>query len=153
MFLGSYKYSIDSKGRISIPAKMRKSLKPEANETFIMTIGTEKCIVVYPLDEWKKLNEKILEKTEEFITLDDRARREMFSNATDDKFDTQARLLLPKHLIAHAELEKEALIIGVMNKIEIWDPKNYDTYRNGGEQTYSEMMENVMSKKEKVKGE
>ena len=55
MFIGSFKYSVDSKGRVSIPAKLRKNLTPEANDTFILTRGTAQCIDVYPMDNWKEL--------------------------------------------------------------------------------------------------
>ncbi|MFP4369781.1 MAG: division/cell wall cluster transcriptional repressor MraZ, partial [Candidatus Kapaibacterium sp.] len=58
-FKGQELFSIDNKGRVNIPAKMRKALSPDANDTFIITRGTDKCIYAYPMDEWKKYEEKL----------------------------------------------------------------------------------------------
>ncbi len=146
MFFGKYKYSIDAKGRISIPAKMRKSVNPSANDTFVMTIGTEKCIAIYPMDEWDKYTKKTLEILDDSTQKDAWVLRKMFSESTTDQFDTQFRLSLPKDLIEYAELEKEAKIIGVMNKIEIWNPEKYEEYIND-ERSYADEVESTMGKK------
>jgi len=151
MFLGSFKYSIDSKGRVSIPAKLRKFVSPEANDGFVMTRGTEKCIEVHPMDEWKLLADEKLEKLNTFNPQEALFLRMFLAEAGEDKLDTQSRLLLPKNLIKHAELEREVVIIGAMKKIEIWNPKNYDSYVSGTDLSFAEVAEKVMSKNNDVK--
>ena len=151
MFNGKYTYSLDAKGRVSIPAKLRRSVKPEANDTFMMTIGTEKCIVVYPMDEWNKYAEKKLAALDDTNQEDAWILRYMIPNTIDDKFDTQSRLLLAKHLIEYAELEKEVLIIGLINKMEIWNPDNYEAYIKSNNTPFSEVLEKSMSKKRNEK--
>ena len=147
MFLGSFKYSIDTKGRISIPAKLRKSVSPEANDTFIMTPGIDKCIELRPMDEWKKFEKKI-KKFDHFDSKQELYLRMLSYEAGEDKLDTQSRLLLPRNLIEHSELDKEVLIIGVREKIEVWNPKNYDAYINNSGLSYPDVAEIVMGNKE-----
>jgi MraZ protein len=65
VFKGQFTYSIDSKSRISIPAKIRKHISPDANDTIVMTKGLSSCIDLYPLDEWQKIEEKLLKKESE----------------------------------------------------------------------------------------
>jgi len=123
MFIGSFTYNIDAKGRIAIPAKLRKSLNPDANETFIMTRGTAQCIDIYPLNKW---NELVASKLENLNTFDPKEAmfvRMFLQEAAEDKLDTQSRLLIPKNLIRHAGIEKEVFILGAIKKIEIWNPK------------------------------
>lgn len=145
MFIGSFTYNLDSKGRIAIPAKLRKSLKPEANETFIMTRGTAKCIDIYPLDQWKELVASKLEKLNTFDPKEAMFVRMFLQQAAEDKMDTQSRLLVPKNLIQYAEIEKEVFILGAVKKIEIWNPQIYDKYIQENEALYSEIASEVMN--------
>jgi len=148
MFYGNYKYSIDSKGRVSIPAKLRREVNPDANDTFVMTIGTETCIEIYPKDEWDILAKKI-KQLNSFNRKAARIKRLMFGNINIDKLDTQSRLLLPKNLIEYAGIEKEVLIIGNDEKIEIWNQKKYDEYLNKeNELFYPDALEDVMGNDE-----
>ncbi len=145
MFIGSFTYNLDSKGRIAIPAKLRKSLKPEANETFIMTRGTAKCIDVYPLDQWNELVASKLEKLNTFDPKEAMFVRMFLQQAAEDKMDTQSRLLVPKNLIQYAGIEKEVFILGAVKKIEIWNPEIYRQYIEENEALYSEIASEVMN--------
>jgi len=100
MFRGHYTYSIDSKGRISIPAKLRRQVVPEANDTFIMTKGTAACIDVYPQDEWKIFEERLL-KLDPFKPEEAKFIRMISQFAVDDKLDSQSRILLPNSLLEY----------------------------------------------------
>ncbi|MFC2103073.1 division/cell wall cluster transcriptional repressor MraZ [Bacteroidota bacterium] len=144
MFRGHFTYSIDSKGRISIPAKLRKHVAPEANDTFIMTKGTGSCIDIYPLDQWQKFEERLLQ-LDPFNPEEAKFIRMISQFATDDTLDSQARILLPNSLVEYAKIEKEVLILGALKKIEVWNPNTYEEYINQGGETYEQIAAKVMS--------
>lgn len=144
MFRGQFTYSIDSKGRISIPAKLRKHVSPEANETFVMTKGTASCVDIYPLDEWQQIEQKLLKLNP--FNPDDAKFIRMFSQfASEDTMDSQARILVPQALIEYAKIEKEVLILGALKKIEVWNPKVYEEYINKSPESYEQIAAKVMS--------
>ncbi len=146
MFRGQFTYSIDSKGRIAIPAKLRKHVAPEANDTFVMTRGLSNCIDLYPLDEWQRIEEKLLQLNS-FQPDDARFIRMFVQFASEDVMDGQARILIPSTLINYAKIEKEVLILGALKKIEVWNPKVYDEYLSQSSQTYEEIAAKVMASK------
>jgi MraZ protein len=126
-FKGQAAYSVDAKGRVAIPAKMRSALTPEAQGTFTLTKGFEKCIYAYPQDEWKH-------KEEEYAALNRNNRnarhlvRMILMWAEEASLDGQGRISLPKALADYAGIGERALIIGSMDHIEIWDPTAFDAY-------------------------
>jgi MraZ protein len=143
MFRGQFTYSIDSKGRISIPAKLRKHVSPEANETFVMTKGTAACIDIYPLDEWQQIEQRLLKLNP--FNPDDAKFIRMFSQfASEDTMDSQSRILIPHSLIEYARIEKEVLILGALKKIEVWNPVVYEDYINQSTETYEQIAAKVM---------
>jgi len=117
---GRYSHNIDAKGRVFVPAKMREIF----GESFVAAVVMEPCVCLYTLDGWNAM----LEKLEELpMTKSRQLLRYLSSNAADVQVDSQGRILLPKHLIEHAKLEKEALIIGAgANRAEIWNPALYE---------------------------
>ncbi len=144
MFRGQFTYSIDSKGRISIPAKLRKHVSPEANETFVMTKGTAACIDIYPLDEWQQIEQRLLKLNP--FNPDDAKFIRMFSQfASEDTMDSQSRILIPHSLIEYARIEKEVLILGALKKIEVWNPAVYEDYINQSTETYEQIAAKVMT--------
>ncbi len=145
MFLGSFKYSIDSKNRISIPARMRKFVNPEANDTFVLTRGTTKCILIYPMDRWKELVASKLDKLNAFDPKESKFLRMFLHEAAEDKFDSQSRLMVPKNLIEYAGIEKEVKIIGVNQFIEVWNPQTYEAYLKQNEEPYEDIAKEVMN--------
>jgi len=144
MFRGQYKYSIDAKGRISIPAKLRRHVSPEAQDTFMMTRGTQTCIDIYPLDQWLVFEEK-LSNLNQFNPDDIRFIRTILQYASEDKLDSQSRILIPQPLIEYAKIEKEVLILGALKKIEVWNPKIFEDYLSQSDKTYEEIAAKVMS--------
>lgn len=146
MFRGQFTYSIDSKGRIAIPAKLRKHVASEANDTFVMTRGLSNCIDLYPLDEWQKLEEKLL-RLNSFQPDEARFIRMFVQYATEDTMDGQSRILIPTPLIDYAKIEKEVLILGALKKIEVWNPKVYDDYLRQSSETYEEIAAKVMAER------
>ena len=144
MFLGSFNYSIDAKGRISIPARLRKFVSPEANDTFVLTRGSAKCINIYPMDYWKELVSSKLDKLNTFDPKDAKFMRLFLQEASEDKFDSQSRLLVPKNLIEFAEIDKDVLILGMNKYIEVWNPKLYENYLKEIEEPYENIAKEVM---------
>ncbi|MGE5352003.1 MAG: division/cell wall cluster transcriptional repressor MraZ [Acidobacteriota bacterium] len=144
MFIGSFTYSIDSKSRVSIPAKLRKYVKPEANDTFVMTRGVEQCIVVYPLDQWKELVDQKLSNLNEFDRKEAMFLRAFLQRASEDTLDSQSRLLIPQNLIEYAGIEKEVFILGAIKKIEIWNPAIYEKYLASQPESFEEIAQEVM---------
>ena len=121
-FTGEYSYSIDAKGRINIPAKFRQSLSKNNDNTFVVTRGLDTCIWVYPIIIWQKI-ETELKNLSALSSINRSFIRNAVRYAAITPYDKQGRILLTPSLIRYAELEKEAIIIGMVNKIEIWNPK------------------------------
>ena len=119
-FIGEYHYSLDSKGRVNIPAKFRQSLSKENENTFIATRGQDPCIWVYPLAEWKKI-ELELRNLSSVSGIHRTFVRQIARSATPSTRDKQGRIMINPSLISYASIGKEALIIGMINKIEIWN--------------------------------
>ncbi len=130
-FVGEYRYSIDSKGRINIPSKFRQALSPDSEDTFVVTRGLDKCVWVYPLEEWERIEDNLRSltflrpKERDFI-------RQIVRWATPSKYDKQGRVVIPAPLLKMAGLNDQAVIIGMLNKIEIWSPdiidEEYDAF-------------------------
>jgi MraZ protein len=125
-FTGEYQYSLDTKGRINIPAKFRQSLSENNQNTFVATRGQDPCIWVYPLTEWKKI-ENELRNLSSVSGIHRTFVRQIARSATPSTCDKQGRIVISPSLISYSSIDKEALIIGMINKIEIWNPKILET--------------------------
>ena len=121
-FTGEYQYSLDSKGRVNIPAKFRQSLSKKNQNTFVATRGQDPCVWIYPLTEWKKIEDE-LRNLSSVSGVHRTFIRQIARSATPSTCDKQGRIMLNPSLISYAQLDKEALIIGMINKIEIWNPE------------------------------
>ncbi len=142
-FKGSYSYSVDSKGRINIPARMRKNISPEANDQFVVTRGFESCLFVYPYDEWVRLEQSI----RKLSPSDPRHRfftRTLLEHATESQLDAQFRITIPKELLQFAKIENEVKILGVLERIEVWNPGVYSEYMAAQNESYESVAAEVM---------
>lgn len=138
MFIGEYQHTIDSKGRLIMPSKFRDNLGAE----FIMTKGLDNCLFVYPREEWNVLEEKL--RTLPLTNRDARAFvRFFFSGATECILDKQGRILIPNNLREHANLAKDAIVIGVASRIEIWSKEEWDSYNNDDSLSYDSIAEKM----------
>lgn len=143
-FKGQDIYSIDAKGRVNIPSKMRKALSPLALDTFAITRGQDECVVAYPLDEWTKYEERF----QDLNQFDSKKRfflRSMLSWTEESVMDSQQRVTISKRLQEYAGITHKVLIIGVGDHIEFWDPTKYDDYIKGYNESYEEIAEQVMT--------
>lgn len=120
-FIGEFSYTIDTKGRLNIPSKFRQSLSKDNKNTFVIARGLDKCIWVYPLIEWKQIEKNLRDLSSLSIT-HRRFIRNTARYATPSTYDKQGRVMLNSSLIEFAGLDKEVLIIGMINKMEIWNP-------------------------------
>lgn len=142
-FKGQEIYSIDAKGRVNIPSKMRKSLVPEANDTFTVTRGTDNCVVAYPLNEWKAYEEKF-SKLNQYDEKNRYFLRRLLMWAEEVALDSQQRIMIPKKLLDFAGIDKKVAIIGVADHIELWNPDEYEKYLNSTDETYESAASKVM---------
>ncbi|MBI0578391.1 MULTISPECIES: division/cell wall cluster transcriptional repressor MraZ [Bacillaceae] len=139
MFMGEYHHSIDNKGRIIVPSKFRDDL----GEMFIITRGLDQCLFGYPLTEWKVIEEKL--KGLPLTKKDARAfTRFFFSGATESELDKQGRINIPAPLLQYAKLEKECVVLGVSNRIEIWSKQIWEDYFVQSEDSFAEIAENMI---------
>ncbi|MCM3739141.1 division/cell wall cluster transcriptional repressor MraZ [Oceanobacillus luteolus] len=139
MFMGEYKHNVDTKGRMIVPAKFREEL----GETFVVTRGLDKCLFAYPMNEWKVIEEKL--KQLPLTKKDARAfTRFFFSGAVECEVDKQGRINIPANLRTYAELEKECVVIGVSERVEIWANEKWEDYVEESEESFSEIAENLL---------
>lgn len=138
MFIGEYQHTVDSKGRLIMPSKFRDNLGVD----FIMTKGLDNCLFVYPKEEWNILEEKLRKLP--LTNKDARAFvRFFFSGATECILDKQGRVLIPNNLREHAKLVKDAVIIGVASRIEIWSKEEWDKYNDDDSLSYDSIAEKM----------
>ena len=139
MFIGEFHHSIDNKGRIIIPSKLRYDL----GENFIVTRGLDGCLFVYPNNEWNK----IINKYKELPDTKDRRHfmRIFLSGATVCEFDKQGRINIPSPLINFAGLEKDCIIVGVDERLEIWSKSRWDEFINDNEENLSDIADNLFT--------
>lgn len=139
MFMGEYQHTIDDKGRLIMPAKFREDL----GEKFVITKGLDGSLFVYPMEEWKVLEEKL--RNLPFTKADARAfARFFFSGATECELDKQGRILLTANLREHAQLQKDVFIIGVSSRLEIWSKEVWEEYNNKTKESYEELAEKMV---------
>ncbi|WP_159883932.1 division/cell wall cluster transcriptional repressor MraZ [Paenibacillus puerhi] len=139
MFMGEYQHTIDEKGRMIIPAKFREAL----GASFIATRGLDQCLFVYPMQEWSVLEQKL--KALPLMKSDARAfTRFFFSGATECELDKQGRVNLPNMLVDHAKLEKDCVVIGVSNRVEIWSKAIWESYFQQSEESFAEIAEKLV---------
>lgn len=138
MLMGEYHHNIDDKGRLIIPSKFRNELGNE----YIITKGLDKCLFVYSVDEWNKLVKDL--NTLKFTKKNVRAFERFFvGGASLNEFDKQGRISITSPLIHYANINKECVIIGVNERLEIWDKDEFDTFIKNNENTLEEIAEDL----------
>ncbi|GFR53660.1 MraZ protein [Bacillus velezensis] len=139
MFMGEYRHTVDAKGRMIVPAKFRDGL----GEQFVLTRGLDQCLFGYPMNEWKLIEEKL--KALPLTKKDARAfTRFFFSGATECELDKQGRVNIASSLLNYAKLEKECVVIGVSNRIELWSKVIWEQYTEEQEDSFAEIAENMI---------
>ncbi len=140
MFMGEYHHTIDEKGRIIIPSKFREDL----GEKFIITRGIENCLFVYSLSSWEKITNKL--ETLPFTKKDARQFVRFFlSGATTAEFDKQGRVNVTSPLVSYANLQKDCVVIGTGDRLEIWSEENWNAFFESASSNMSDIAENLFN--------
>ncbi len=138
MFIGEYKHTIDDKGRLAIPVKFRGDLARGA----VVTRGLDASLFLFPKEEWDKLAEKLAglplgqSNSRAFARL-------MLAGAMDVEMDKQGRLVLPEYLRTYAGIAKSAVVVGVYNRLELWDVETWEAYKKRTESDVSDIAEQL----------
>ena len=120
LFKGEHHYSLDDKGRVVLPPKFRRAL----GATVVVTRGLDECVFVYSPQEWSKFESKLRSLSinkRDFV-------RFMLASAEDVDVDRQGRMMIPAHLRAYAKIDRDAVVVGVINRLEIWGRENWLKY-------------------------
>lgn len=138
VFIGEYQHSIDSKGRMAVPAKFRAKLAKGA----VVTRGLDRSLFLYPGDEWQRLAERLAQlpisqaNTRAFARL-------MLAGAMDVEIDSQGRVLVPEYLRNYASLKKQVILAGLYNRIEVWDHAAWQKYKLATERRSTDIAEQL----------
>jgi MraZ protein len=144
MFYGEYKHGIDRKGRLILPAKFRDICKEYQIERFVITRGLDKCIFMFTEDEWRIQEQKF--KSMSFTKQETRSfNRMFFSGAVDTAPDKQGRFIIPQYLKDYANIKRETILIGVSNRIEIWDKKSWQEFYENSSGSFEQIAENMLN--------
>lgn len=138
MFIGEYTHSVDTKGRVAVPAKFRTLLKKGA----VVTRGLDNCLFVYSMSEWQKLADKLAQ----LPLSQSRSRafsRLMLAGAMDVSLDKQGRIILPEYLRQFANMKKKVVIAGLYNRLEIWDEAAWAKYKKATEKDSNKIAEEL----------
>jgi|SRR3989338_5596833 len=139
MFIGEYKYNLDTKNRLALPSKFRKLFSQGA----VITKGLDSCLFIYTAKEWSKLVEKLAQlpisqaKSRAFSRL-------MLAGAMDVNLDGQGRIILPDYLKDFANLNKKVVVAGLYNRLEVWDEKLWSQYQRTSEKDSNEIAEGLV---------
>ena len=144
-FLGEHEVRLDGKGRFKLPAALKRQLEPAIKGRFVVNRGFEKCLVLYPYNEWEKIGKRLSQlntfkkANRDFVRYFRRGAREVVLDNID-------RLLIPKELHEHAGINKDLILAPQNNTIEIWDKKKYMEYVNRSSDEFADMAEEVLGK-------
>ena len=142
MFYGEYTHSLDSKGRLILPARFRDSAKENAIDKFFVTRGLERCVFMFSEIEWRGIEQKL--KTLSFTKESSRMfNRMFFSGAVDVVPDKQGRFIIPQYLKDFAGIKEESVVIGVSNRIEIWDKTVWQEFYTRSAKTFEQTAETL----------
>ncbi len=138
MFIGEYAHNLDDKGRLAVPKKFRKALEKGA----VVTRGLDNCLFLYTRTEWEKLADKLANLP--FAQANTRAfTRLMLAGAMDVQIDKQGRIAIPEYLRQFAKIQKETVVAGLYNRLELWDKDAWQRYKSKTEKESSDIAEQM----------
>ncbi|NUW31243.1 division/cell wall cluster transcriptional repressor MraZ [Nonomuraea sp. SMC257] len=139
MFLGTHQPRLDDKGRLFLPAKYREELA----EGLVITKGQERCLYVFPVEEFQRITEALSTAPVTAKAVRDYS-RVFFASASDETPDKQGRITIPQSLRQYAGLQRDCAVIGANTRLEIWDAQAWDTYLMAQEQAFADLSEEVL---------
>jgi len=139
--IGRFPKTVDSKGRLNIPAEIRRELP--GTVSFVLVPGLDKCIFGFPEEEWEVIDRRLQNLS--FSKTNDRLfQRFIYGEAVRARCDDQGRISVPPELMKHAGITEKAVVLGVSRRIEIWNPETYSGYLESQLVSYEKLMEEVM---------
>ena len=143
MFYGEYEHSLDNKDRVIIPAKFREVFKEHYVEKFFITRGLDRCLFLFTEEDWRVQENKF--KALSFTKGEARTfNRLFFSGASEAACDKQGRILIPQYLKNYAEITESVMIVGVSNRVEIWDKKRWQSYSKQNIESFEALAEKLL---------
>ena len=142
-FIGEFDCKLDAKGRLMVPSGLRKQLDPAAKESFVVNRGFEKCLVLYPKNDWDRISAEVnqlnqyVKKNRDFI-------RYFYRGATELVLDVTGRLLFPKRLLEYGSIDKEVVLFAYSDRIEVWDKDTYEALLTDEPEDFANLAEEVM---------
>lgn len=144
MFYGEYIHTVDRKGRLILPSKFREVSKENSVERFFITRGLEKCLFMFAEEEWRVQEQRF--KTMSFTKLESRSfNRLFFSGAIDVSPDRQGRFIVPQYLKDYASIKRDVVIIGVSNRIEVWNNSSWQEFYKNSQNSFEQIAENILN--------
>ena len=143
MFYGEHDHTIDRKGRLIIPSRFRQVLKDHYGDRCVATRGLDRCLFLFPEDEWRTQESKFraLSFTKQEAR---RFNRFYFSGAVELNFDRQGRVLIPQYLKEYAGIKRDVVLVGVSNRIEIWDKEEWKKFYEQFKESYEQVAEKLL---------
>lgn len=142
MWYGEYTHTLDNKDRFILPAKFREKVKALEKKKFYMTRGLEGCLFIFSESVWETLENKL--KSVSFTKQEGRSfNRLYFSGAKEMEIDAQGRISIPAYLKEFAQIKREIVIVGVADRIEIWDKQRWNDFYQSNKQRFEETAENL----------
>jgi len=138
MFFGEHVYKLDDKGRVPLPPKFRRDMR----DSVVLTKGSEKCIRVYPLAEWKRLADELASKAVTSAS-QRKLNRAIFGTAYSAAFDKQGRMALPLPLRLHAEIGESVVVVGVNQSVELWNEDLWKAEKAAAEEQAEKILEDM----------
>ena len=143
MFYGEHEHTIDRKGRLIIPSHFREVMKEHFVERFVVTRGLDKCLFLFPEDEWKAQENRF--RALSFTKQEARHfNRFYFSGAVELTADRQGRVLIPQYLKEFAGIKRDVMLVGISNRIEIWDKDQWKSFYDQFKKSYEEIAEKLL---------
>lgn len=142
-FIGEFDCKLDPKGRLMVPAGLRKQLDPAANETFVINRGFESCLVLYPKNDWDRISAEI-NQLNQYVRKNREFTRYFYRGATELVLDATGRILLPRGLKGYASIEKTVVLFAYSDRIEVWDKKTYEGLLTDEPEDFARLAEEVM---------
>ena len=138
MFLGTHTPKLDEKGRIFLPAKFRDGLP----DGLVVTRGQDRCLAIWPLADFAEQTQQLRNAPSSSKQVRD-YQRMLASGASDETLDKQGRLTIPAPLRTYAGLDKDVVVVGAINRVEVWDAAAWQTYSEAQEAEFAEMNDDV----------
>lgn len=140
-FIGTHFQTVDPKGRVALPAKFKRLLRPEDQDTLVLTMGRERCLLLYPLSEWTQLAEALDALPRNQAKRD--AIRSISDHTTELELDSNGRMTVPREFLQKAGIERDVALVGSLRYVEVWPRSNYEEGTSARREASSEILDQL----------